>query len=120
MPRYPLFGRVALTMILAGCAGLVGLVAWSSQTLPANDSQMALPPKQTSGDCPGCWGEELIPRTGNPEVDALARASAHARIKARQRSLVEAEHRKHVEKMKIWQGTKVVPDRALPERERGI
>jgi len=119
MSQNSLFGRVALTMTLVGGAALVGLVAWSSQPLPANDSRLAAP-KPSSGDCPGCWNEELIPITGNPEVDALAREAVLARAKARLQALLEGQHRKHVEKMKIWQGTKVVvvPDGARPETNR--
>lgn len=120
MPRNAIFGWVAFTLALAGSAGLVGLVAWSSQPIPANDSSVASPPKPTGGDCPDCWNEELIRVTGNPEVDALAREAVRARAKARLQVLLDEQHRKHVEKMKIWQGTKVVvvTDRALPETER--
>jgi len=120
MPRKSLYGRVVLTMTLVGCAGLIGLLAWSSRPLPANDSPVASPSKPSSGDCPGCWNEELIPITGNPEVDALAREAVLARAKARLQVLLEEQHRKHVEKMKIWQGTKVVvvPDGAHVETDR--
>jgi hypothetical protein len=113
-----LFWRIALTMALVCSAGLVGLVAWSSQPLPANDTSMPSPPKPTSADCPGCWGDELIRMTGNPEVDAITLEAVNTRAKARQQALVEEQLRKHVEKMKVWQGTKVVPDRALPEGDR--
>jgi hypothetical protein len=115
-----LSGRVALTMTLVGSAGLLGLVTCSSRPLPADDHSVASPPKPSSGDCPSCWNEELIPITGDPEVDALAREAVLARAKTRLQALLEEQHRKHVEMMKIWQGTKVVvvPDGARPETDQ--